>query len=69
MVTLDIRGVVTLDVRGEVTLDVRGDVTLDVRGVVTLEGDNLLVFYYFSPSEICHDKRMAFDERCLILKL
>jgi hypothetical protein len=34
--------------------------------VVVLEGDNLLVFYYFSPSEIWHDKVMTFDERCLI---
>lgn len=37
-----------------------------VRGMVSLEGENLVVFYCLSVSEIWPDNRMAFDRSVLI---
>ena len=37
-----------------------------VRGVLSLEGDNLVVFYYLSASEICPDKGAAIGESGII---
>jgi len=34
--------------------------------MASLVGDNLVVFYYSSASEIWHDKRVAFGESGLI---